>query len=59
MWKSQRASNADRLGDFLDRVGKEKIQAFCAAYVPGTAFDNPTVRLDKPPDSQVHSELST
>jgi len=43
MWKSQRLSNADRLGDFLDRMGKDKIKEFCAAYVPGTAFKAPTV----------------
>jgi sulfite reductase (ferredoxin) len=40
MWKTQRSSQAERLGDFLHRVGLAKIEEFVAQYKPGTAFDN-------------------
>ena len=40
MWKTQRKSAEEALGDFLQRVGKDKINEFKAAYVAGAAFSN-------------------
>jgi hypothetical protein len=40
MWKTQRKSAEEALGDFLQRVGKDKINEFRAAYVAGAAFSN-------------------
>jgi len=40
MWKTQRTSQAERLGDFLNRVGLDAITAYVAKYTAGTAFKN-------------------
>jgi len=43
MWKTERTSQAERLGDFLQRVGKDKVDEYVAKYAPGTAFSGVTV----------------
>lgn len=39
-WKTERTSPAERFGDFMSRMGKDTINAFCEKYEPGTAFQN-------------------
>ena len=48
MWKTQRKGD-EALGDFVHRMGKDKINAFVASYTAGTAFKNVKVEPVPPP----------
>jgi len=49
MYKTQRKNADESMGDFCQRVGKDKINDFVASYTPGTAFKNVKVEPAKPP----------
>jgi sulfite reductase (ferredoxin) len=49
MYKTQRNGADEAFGDFANRVGKDAINAFVAAYTPGTAYKDVKVEPAKPP----------
>ena len=54
MWKTQRKGD-EALGDFLHRMGKEKINAFVASYTAGTAFKD--VKVEPAPAPMLMGSL--
>ena len=49
MYKTQRKSADESMGDFCQRVGKDKINDFVASYTPGTAYKDVKVEAAKAP----------
>jgi len=49
MWKTQRTNADEALGDFLQRMGKDKINEYRDSYATGTAFKNVKVEKTKAP----------